>query len=107
TPTISTSAFETASSRSLVVPRLSGKVNPGRYDGFSCFSLTAAATSGLRAHSTVGLRPALSDATVVPQDPAPSTVTRIGDSLSGRHARTPGSIGGGWAGSATRRRWRR
>src|SRR6202008_2279644 len=78
TPTTSTSAPDTASSRSLVARRVSGSVKPDRYDGFSCFSLTAVARSGLRAHSVVGLRPALSAATVVPHDPAPSTVTRIG-----------------------------
>src|SRR5687768_5951877 len=78
TPTTTTSALDTASSMSLVARRSSGKVKPARYDGFSCFSLTAAVRSGLRAQSVVGLRPALSEATVVPQDPAPSTVTRIG-----------------------------
>src|SRR5687768_5958727 len=83
TPTTSTSARDTASSRSLVARRVSGRVNPDRYDGFSCLSLTAAATSGLRAHSIVGFRPALRAATVVPHEPAPSTVTRMLSPLDG------------------------
>ena len=43
--------------------------------------LISAATSGLRAQSIVGLRAETSDATVVPHDPPPRTVTCIDDNV--------------------------
>ena len=49
--------------------------NPGRNTGFSRLRETASATSGSRAHSTASLRADTRDASVVPHEPAPSTVT--------------------------------
>ena len=75
TPTISSSAWRIAFSRSSVAIRLSGSVNPGRYDSLVWSASISAAVSLLRAQISVGCRGATSPATVVPHEPAPSTVT--------------------------------
>ena len=54
TPTISSSAWRIAFSRSSVAISRSGSVNPGRYPVFVWSRSISAATSVLRAHSTVG-----------------------------------------------------
>ena len=55
----------------------SGSVNPGRYDSLVWLPSISAAVSLLRAQITVGWRGATNPATVVPHEPAPSTVTCI------------------------------
>ena len=78
TPTISSSAWRAASSRSAVAASLGLRRNPADSRRWCARVLTSSATSGSRAHSTVGLRAETSDATVVPQDPPPSTETCMG-----------------------------
>ena len=75
TPTMSSSAWRMAFSRSSVAIRFSGSVKPGRYDSLVCRPSISAAVSLLRAQMSVGCRGATSPATVVPHEPAPSTVT--------------------------------
>src|SRR6266498_435545 len=75
TPTTRTSAVDAALSRSEVASSRSGSGNPARYREFSCRWTISSTTSSLRAHSVVGFRFDAIEATVVPQDPAPSTVT--------------------------------
>src|SRR5581483_9961544 len=67
----------TASSRSLVALSSAGRRNSLTYTGLAWSRLIPSAISGERAHSIVGLAREHSDATVVPQEPAPSTLTCI------------------------------
>ena len=72
TPTMSSSAWRIAFSRSSVAISCSGSVKPGRYASLVWLPSISAAVSGLRAHSIVGCRGAITDATVVPHDPPPA-----------------------------------
>ena len=59
TPTMSSSAWRIAFSRSSVAISGSGSVKPGRYASFVWSPSISSATSVLRAHSTVGCRGAI------------------------------------------------
>ena len=52
--------------------QLLGSVKPGRYASLVWSPSISAAVSGLRAHSSVGCRGAITAATVVPHDPPPA-----------------------------------
>ena len=77
TPTMSSSAWRIAFSRSSVAISGSGRVKPGRYVSLVWAPSISSATFVLRAHRTVECRAAINAATVVPHDPAPRTVTCI------------------------------
>ena len=74
TPTISTSAWRTARARSSVASSRGGSMKSVRYLGLRCSVLIDAATFMSRAQIIVSWRRAVSAATVVPHEPAPSTV---------------------------------
>ena len=83
TPATTRSAPSTAASRSSVASNPAGRSYPSRYRRLPRPAATSAATSGRRDHSTVGTTGANSAATVVPQDPAPTTATRSTDRTAG------------------------
>ena len=74
----STSASLTASSSEPVATSASGRSNPARYSELRWSRVISKASSGRRAHSTVGALRLARAATVVPHDPAPITATRMG-----------------------------
>ena len=95
TPTMSSSAWRIAFSRSSVAMSCSGSWKPGRYASLVCWPSISAAVSALRAHSTVGWRVASSAAVVVPHEPAPSTVTCMPETVVTSFCRL-GSARIGW-----------
>ncbi len=71
-----TSAQLAASEKSVVARNDSGRaVSSPRYRELRWLSLMSAAVSSARTHCSVGPRRAQMDATVVPQEPPPSTTT--------------------------------